>query len=150
MKKSIIRFTVVAVLILAACITALVPIMASAGKESVNLTVKVLTMKGTPLPDAVIAIEGEDGTHKTSLNGTTDSIEIEYKGNEYYAIKVFIFKSGYVDTVIYNCMLYKGKDRLLTIHMLVDDGTLPFVALTEVPSDEICENEIKAQKERIK
>jgi len=92
----------------------------------------------TPIKDAEICFKKFDQTYFTDKDGKTQNIKIALPQNDtetWYGTTITIKKQGFVPLVVFNFVLNYDKERNAKIMLLFDDGTLPYCAYVEVPSD---------------
>ena len=111
--------------------------------------VTVLDLYGNVVPDAEVKVYDE--SFLTDGNGASSSIKIAKLINSYddsitewYTVNLVIIKDGYVPTVMFNCIVYRGKTRNISVKIYPEDASdLPYVSYVESPPDDYVREIIK-------
>ena len=106
------------------------------------IRVTVVDLDGTPVHNAKVTVGG--ATFYTDNKGTSPSIELATLSNSYDAtisdwgtVTVAVEKDGYAPTFVFNCVVYNGQTRKLTVKTYPKDGSeLPYVSYVESPPDD--------------
>lgn len=104
-----------------------------------SLVVEVVDFNNQPIDNAIINVIDTNSTTTSGTDGTTPSIflsQIPFLDKGWYGLTVTVKRSGYVDTVIYGCVILPNQTRTLKVRMYNDDGTLPFVCYVECPPND--------------
>ena len=136
----------VALAILVSVMGVLVAVDAS-GDVAVAVTntfikVAVVDLDGTPVHNAKVTVGGL--SFYTDNKGLSPSIELATISNSYDSaitewgtVTVLVEKDGYVPTFVFNCVVYNGQTRKLTVKTYTQDGSeLPYVSYVETPPDD--------------
>lgn len=99
--------------------------------------------------NAKIKVQGQ--TFYTDNNGLSPSVQLSsltnsYDGNitNWYTVNVVVEKEGFVPAVLFNCVVYSGSTRKLTVRLYASDSSdLPFVSYVESPPDDFVQQLIK-------
>ncbi len=108
-----------------------------------KLRVQVLDLDGQAVHNAKVTVAETGASFNTDNKGMSPQIEVGELINSYdknisdwFCVTVKIEKDGFVDTVIFNCVLYSGQVRNLTVKTYKqDDSSLPYVCYVESPPD---------------
>ena len=95
--------------------------------------------QNTPVKNAKICFKKLDMTFITNDFGKTENIKIPLRlsqTEDWYGTIVTITAQGFVPLVIFNFILTYDQTRVAKIMLLFDDGTLPYCAYVEVPSND--------------
>ena len=136
---------------IALSILAMVIVILSAVDAANNVTVSatdtyvkvaVVDLNNTPVHNAKITV----GTQSffTDNKGLSPSIELAEYSNcydnaitEWGTVTVIIEKMGYTPTFVFNCVVYGGQTRNLTVKIFPQDSSeLPYVSYVESPPDD--------------
>ena len=104
--------------------------------------VAVVDLNDAPVHNATITIGGQ--SFFTDNKGLSPSIQLtqytncyDSKITEWGTVTVIIEKDGYTPTFVFNCVVYDGQMRKLTVKVYpVDASELPYVSYVESPPDE--------------
>ncbi|MCM1195317.1 MAG: hypothetical protein NC332_05235 [Firmicutes bacterium] len=115
-------------------------VVVSADKTYVKVT--VVDLDGNPVHNAKVNVGGTE--FYTDNKGMSPSIEIAQMVNcydenvtEWFTATVTARKDGYVPAIVFNCVVYSGQTRKLTVKIYPDDASeLPYVAYVESPPDD--------------
>lgn len=110
-----------------------------ANKSATSVRVTVVDLSDTPVHNAQVSVLGQ--TFNTDNYGCSPVIELANLENSYdksiadwFTANVVVKKDGYVPAVVFNCVLYKGQNRKLTVIIYpADQSELPFVCYVESP-----------------
>ena len=136
---------------IALSILAMVIVVLSAVDKSNNVSVSasnssvkvaVVDLDNAPVHNAKVVI-GEQYFY-TDNNGLSPSIELVGFTNSYDStitewgtVTVVIEKDGYTPTFVFNCVVYDGQTRKLTVKVYPQDASeLPYVSYVESPPDD--------------
>ena len=105
------------------------------------IKIAVVDLDGSPVHNAKVTV-GEVSFY-TDNKGLSPSIELATLSNSYDAtitdwgtVTVVVEKEGYVPTFVFNCVVYNGQTRKLTVKTYTQDGSeLPYVSYVETPPD---------------
>ncbi|MCH5159648.1 MAG: hypothetical protein J1F66_02220 [Clostridiales bacterium] len=105
------------------------------------IKIAVVDLDGSPVHNAKVTV-GEVSFY-TDNKGLSPSIELATLSNSYDAaitewgtVTVVVEKDGYVPTFVFNCVVYNGQTRKLTVRTYTQDGSeLPYVSYVESPPD---------------
>ena len=111
-----------------------------------HVKVAVVDLNDEPVHNAQISI-GEQ-TFFTDNKGLSPSIELAQYTNcydssitEWGTVTVIIEKEGYTPTFVFNCVVYQGQTRKLTVKVYPRDASeLPYVSYVESPPDDYIKN----------
>ena len=104
--------------------------------------VAVVDLNDTPVHNAKITVSGQ--SFFTDNKGLSPSIELSQYTNcydsgitEWGTVTVVIEKDGYTPTFVFNCVVYNGQTRKLTVKVYPQDASeLPYVSYVESPPDD--------------
>ncbi len=103
------------------------------------LKVYVTDLDGRPLNNAKVKIVGGNEYFVTDIKGYTESMPIKRKdvnGLNWFQVDVTVQCEHYINTVLFNCVIYDNANRVVQIRMYkLDSSFLPFVAYSEIPPD---------------
>ena len=110
------------------------------------IRIAVVDLDGAPVHNAKVTV-GEAGFY-TDNKGMSPSIELATISNSYDAtitewgtVTVKVEKDGFVPTFVFNCVVYNGQTRKLTVKIYTEDGSeLPYVSYVESPPDGYVQN----------
>lgn len=144
--KATLKSVAVALSILAMVIVVLFAVD-SAYNVSVSATdtyikIAVVDLDNMPVHNAKVTI-GKQSFY-TDNKGLSPSIEIADFTNSYDSaivewgtVTVMIQKDGYAPTFVFNCVVYNGQTRNLTVKIYQNDASeLPYVSYVETPPDD--------------
>ena len=114
----------------------------SAAVSNTFIKVVVMDLDGTPLHNAKVTVG--NASFFTDNKGSSPSIELSKISNSYDAsvtdwgtVTVVVERDGFAPTFVFNCVVYRGQTRKLTVKAYPKDGTsLPYVSYVESPPDE--------------
>lgn len=112
----------------------------AAPKTYVKVT--VIDLDGKPVHKAKVSVGNQ--TFFTDNKGLSSSIELTDLTNcydsaitEWHTATVIVTAEGYVPSIVFNCVLYDGQTRKLTVKAYpVDSSELSHVSYVESPPDE--------------
>lgn len=112
------------------------------------LRVTVVDLNNNPVHNAKVTVRGN--TFNTDNKGLSPSIELNKLTNSYDSsitdwktATVTVQCDGYVTAVSFNCVIYVGQTRKLTVKLYpVDDSDLPYTVYVESPPSNYVENVI--------
>ena len=104
--------------------------------------VAVVDLDDVPVHNATVTIDGQ--RFFTDNKGMSPAIELTDFTNSYDSaitdwgtVTVLIQKDGYSPTFVFNCVVYNGQTRKLTVKIYPKDASdLPYVSYVETPPDE--------------
>lgn len=104
--------------------------------------VAVVDLNGSPVHNAKVTIDGV--SFYTDNKGLSPSIELksisncyDQSINEWGTVTVAVNGDGYIPTFVFNCVVYNGQTRKLTVKIYpVDSSELPYVSYVESPPDD--------------
>ena len=128
------------VVVILAAVDAANNITVSARDTYIKIT--VVDLNDAPVHNAKITINKQ--SFFTDNKGLSPSIELtEYSNSydikitEWGTVTVVIEKDGYTPTFVFNCIVYNGQSRSLTVKIYPKDASeLPYVSYVESPPDE--------------
>ena len=144
--KATLKNVAVAMAILCAVVAALAVVDVSnnvaVAVTNTSIKVAVVDLDGTPVHNAKVTV-GEHSFY-TDNKGLSPSIELATIVNSYDAtitewgtVTVIVEKDGYAPTFVFNCVVYNGQTRKLTVKAYPQDGSeLPYVSYVESPPDD--------------
>ena len=144
--KATFKNVAVALAILVVVIGALAAVDAannvSVSVSNTFIKVAVVELDGTPVHNAKVTV-GKVSFY-TDNKGLSPSIELATISNSYDSsitewgtVTVLVEKDGYVPTFVFNCVVYNGQTRKLTVKTYTQDGSeLPYVNYVESPPDD--------------
>lgn len=105
------------------------------------IKIAVVDLDGAPVHNAKVTVGGV--SFYTDNKGLSPSIELTTLTNcydsaitEWGTVTVMVEKDGYVPTFVFNCVVYNGQTRKLTVKTYTQDGSeLPYVSYVETPPD---------------
>ena len=103
------------------------------------LRVTVLDLDNQPVNNAQITVEGE--SYFTDSKGLSSTIQLRSLNNcydsnisDWYTVNVRVQGNGYVPAMVFNCVVYNGQTRRLTVRLYKKDASnLPYVCYVESP-----------------
>ena len=115
------------------------------------IKIAVVDLDGAPVHNAKVTV-GEVSFY-TDNKGLSPSIEITSLSNSYDVsitewgtVTVKVEKDGFVPTFVFNCVVYNGQTRKLTVKTYTQDGSeLPYVSYVETPPDDYVKGQLKAE-----
>ena len=136
---------------IALSILAMVIVVLSAVDAANNVTVSatdtyvkvaVVDLNDSPVHNAKITVGTQ--TFFTDNKGLSPSIELSEYTNcydssitEWGTVTVIIERDGYTPTFVFNCVVYGGQTRKLTVKVYpLDSSELPYVSYVESPPDD--------------
>lgn len=113
--------------------------------------IAVVDLNDTPVHNAKITVGGQ--SFFTDNKGLSPSIQLTQFTNcydssitEWGTVTVIIEKEGYTPTFVFNCVVYDGQTRKLTVKVYPQDASeLPYVSYVESPPDDYIKNLITSQ-----
>ncbi len=110
------------------------------------IKVCVVDLEGNPVHNARVTVL--KNTFNTDNKGLSPSIEITAPSNcydaditDWHTITVSVQKTDYVSAVVFNCIVYDGQTRKLTVKIYPADGSdLPYTVYVESPPDSFVKN----------
>ena len=152
--KATLKSVAVALSVLAIVIATLLLVDKGAAKDvaannKTYIKVTVVDLDGSPIHNAQVTVGG--ATFYTDNKGMSPAIEIDsltncYDGeiSEWGTVTVIAQKSGYAPAIVFNCVVYAGQTRKLTIKAYpTDNSDLPYVTYVESPPDSYVKEIIK-------
>lgn len=114
---------------------------AAVAVSNTYIKVAVVDLNGAPVHNAKVTV-GEVSFY-TDNKGLSPSIELATLTNSYDAsisewgtVTVKVEKDGFVPTFVFNCVVYNGQTRKLTVKTYAEDSSeLPYVCYVESPPD---------------
>ena len=112
--------------------------------------IAVVDLNDEPVHNAGITIGAQN--FFTDNKGLSPSIELSQYTNcydskitEWGTVTVIIEKDGYTPTFVFNCVVYAGQTRKLTVKVYPKDASeLPYVSYVESPPDDYIQSLINA------
>lgn len=106
------------------------------------LKVTVVDLNGAPVHNAQVTVLGN--TFNTDNKGLSPAMELDNPTNcydenitEWRTVTVVVQKDGFAPAVVFNCVVYSGQTRKLTVKLYNADGSeLPYVTYVESPPDD--------------
>ena len=106
------------------------------------IKIAVVDLDGSPVHNAKVTVGAL--SFYTDNKGLSPSIELATISNCYDAtitewgtVTVMVEKEGFVPTFVFNCVVYNGQTRKLTVKAYTQDGSeLPYVSYVETPPDD--------------
>ena len=106
------------------------------------IKIAVVDLDGAPVHNAKVSV-GELVFY-TDNKGYSPSVELNTITNSYDSaitdwgtVTVVVEKDGFVPTFVFNCVVYIGQTRKLTVKAYTKDGSaLPYVSYVESPPDD--------------
>lgn len=109
-------------------------------QNTTKLTVFVTDLNGRPVAQATVTVIETGQKSVTDAQGRTQPIAIRrdsQKKYDWFCVTVTIRAENFVDTVIFDCVIYDNMTRYVTVRIYpVDSSPLPYVAYTEIPPEE--------------
>lgn len=113
------------------------------------LRVSVIDLDGTPVHNAQVTVNS--CSFNTDNKGLSPAIELDSLVNSYDSsitdwgtVTVTVTKADYAPAVVFNCVVYNGQTRKLTVKVYPVDGSdLPYVTYVESPPNEYVQGLIK-------
>ncbi len=146
MFKTTLKSVAIALSVLAAVVLILTAVdgvkNVSAVSEATTIKITVVDLDGMPVHNAKVKV-GEQSFF-TDNKGLSPAIACDNITNSYDdsisdwgTITVEITKDGYTPTFVFNCVVYRGEMRKLTVRIYpADSSDLPYVNYVESPPDE--------------
>ncbi len=111
-----------------------------------SLRIQVVNLRGAPLANAKVTIVESGKTYSTDLKGYTPVMQVTFQetaltktvdGN-FSFVTVVVTRDGYVDYILYNCLIYKERMRSGPVITLFNTGesSAKYISTVEVPPDE--------------
>lgn len=115
------------------------------------IRVAVVDLDGAPVHNAKVTV-GEVSFY-TDNKGLSPSIELGTLTNSYDAtitewgtVTVKVEKDGLVPTFVFNCVVYNGQTRKITVKTYAQDGSeLPYVSYVESPPDSYIQGQLSGE-----
>ena len=113
---------------------------AVAGVTAVRVT--VVDLDGVPIHNAKVTVGSQSyfcDNKGRSPQIVPDKLVNSYDGSidDWYTVSVVVRADDYVPSVVFNCVVYVGQTRQLTVRMYTIDGSdLPVVTYVESPPDD--------------
>lgn len=106
------------------------------------IKIAVVDLNNSPVHNAKVTVDEQ--TFFTDNKGFSPSIELVHFTNSYDnavtewgTVTVMIQKDGYAPTFVFNCVVYDGQTRHLTVKIYENDASeLPYVSYVETPPDD--------------
>ena len=143
MVKTTTKSVAIALTVLAVVVSALVLADGLASKGTVaNVTalrVSVVDLDGAPIHNAKVTVSKQSffcDNKGRSPQIVPDKLVNAYDGAvaDWYTVTVAVQADDFVPSVVFNCVVYLGQTRQLTVRMYPDDGSdLPVVTYVESP-----------------
>ena len=116
------------------------------------IKVAVVDLNDSPVHNAKITVG--DQSFFTDNKGLSPSIELARYTNcydsaitEWGTVTVIIEKDGYAPTFVFNCVVYNGQTRKLTVKVYPQDSSeLPYVSYVESPPDDYVKSLLTSEK----
>lgn len=133
--------SIISILIIFAIVAALFVIDEAHGVYSQTndnqLKVYVTDLNNKPVQNATVVIHESNARFFTDNKGYTPTMEVKRLVSDeknWFTVTVTVEAKGYVDTVLFDCVIYDKAQRVVQIRLYADDQSgLPFVAYTEIP-----------------
>ena len=142
-------------------ILAMVIVVLSAVDSASNVTVSstdtylkviVVDLDNLPVHNAKVTVGSQ--SFYTDNKGLSPSIELVNLANSYDdsisdwgTVTVVIQRDGYAPTFVFNCVVYNGQTRKLTVKIYPQDASqLPYVSYVESPPDEYIKGLLQAKE----
>ena len=114
----------------------------TANQNDTFLRVTVLDLEDKPVYNAQITVCNRG--YNTNNNGLSPTIGLTSLENSYdttisdwYTVNVTVQCDGYVAALVFNCVVYNGQTRRLTVRLYPKDSSnLPYVCYVESPPSE--------------
>lgn len=140
---SVLALTVITLMIVDANVTADVL------SDKTYVRVTVVDLNGAPVHNAKVIVGGQ--AFNTDNKGLSPNIELSkltncYDDNiaEWKTTTIKVQCDGYTPAVTFNCVVYVGQTRKLTVKLYPEDGSeLPFVVYVESPPSDYVQELIK-------
>lgn len=141
--KTTLKNVAVALTVLAVVIIVLTVVDGGLIKQTASvktyLKVTVVDLDGAPVHNAQVTVSGN--TFNTDNKGLSPAMELDNPTNcydetitEWRTVTVVVQKKGYAPAVVFNCVVYEGQTRKLTVKLYDADGSdLPYVTYVESP-----------------
>ena len=106
------------------------------------LKIAVVDLNDTPVHNAKVTVVEQ--SFYTDNKGMSPTIQLSSFTNSYDSsitewgtVTVMITKDGYAPTFVFNCVVYDGQTRKLTVKIYQQDASeLPYVSYVESPPDD--------------
>lgn len=123
--------------------------------EQSYLRVKVVDLNGNGIHNAKVTVCEQNVSFFTDNNGFSPQISIVTMPNgidatvtDWFCVTVLIQKENYVNTVVFNCVLYSNEERGLTVKVYEkDESSLDFVCYVENPPQSYIEQLFEKRNE---
>ena len=102
------------------------------------LVVKVLDLSGNPIEDAAVFIVETERVYYTGADGATAEISVPIEsGDDWGTVTFAVIKDGFVEYILYNCVVYKNRTRNGPVVRLFECGenSPEITAFSENPPD---------------
>ncbi|MEG1923439.1 MAG: hypothetical protein RR307_03175, partial [Clostridia bacterium] len=110
------------------------------------IMVKVVNLKNEAIVDAKVVVVETNKSYFTGADGISPQIALPFNGKgSWDSVTLAIFKDGYVDYVLYNCIIYPQRTRIGPVIKMFDndDGAPEMIVFTENPPDDITKDLIR-------
>lgn len=108
-------------------------------KTKTLLCVTVQDLDGLPVGGATVTVIETNQKFTTDKQGKTAFIPLKKtapNGENWFTVTLTVKAEGFVDTVLFDCVVYDDASRMVAIRIYPFDGSpLPYVAYTETPPD---------------
>lgn len=119
--------------------------IADVSSKKTYLRVTVVDLDNNPVHNAKVSVAGT--SFNTDNKGLSPAIELNNLSNcydaqiaEWKTATVTVQCAGYVDAVSFNCVVYVGQTRKLTVKLYPVDGSdLPYTVYVESPPSDYVE-----------
>lgn len=132
----------------------------TAQTPSTSLQITVKDLRGNTIEGATVTIVENGASCKTGADGKTPVISVPFVDTPltsevdggFSFVTVVVSKQGYVDYILYNCLVYRDRTRNgPSITMFgVTETSSPFVSTVEVPPEEWTKEFLSAIKKQSK
>lgn len=150
--KATVKSVAAALAVLA--LTVAVLLIVDGGTANVSATksylkVTVVDLDNNPLHNAEVSVN--ERIFKTDNKGLSPAIELDGLTNcyddtieQWKTVTVVVKKDGYAPAVTFNCVVYVGQTRKLTIRLFSQDSSdLPYTVYVESPPNDYVEKVVK-------
>lgn len=118
----------------------------SAAQSDSYIRVSVVDLNNKPLSNVKVTVGAE--TFFTDNSGLSQTIPLNDLENSYdksvtnwYTVNVRVQREGYVPAIVFNCVVYSGETRKLTVRLYEKDSSnLPYVCYVESPPSDYIQN----------
>lgn len=110
-----------------------------------SLKVKITNLRGAALSDATVTVVESGKSYTTDQKGFTPVMQVPFTktaltetvDGDFSFVTLVVSKSGYIDYILYNCLVYKERMRdgpQITLFNTLESSA-PYISTVEIPPD---------------